>query len=253
MKLFRLLSSVTVLLLSFSAISAEEKKAEMFVYATYFNCEPSSEEAVDKQVSKTYSPIYNAAVKSGAIANWGWLKHHTGGQWRRILYHSAPTITALFSAQEEINKQFDAAFGKKTDAVGQGCKTHDDYVWQYVTGSRPLLTGLPRGKASMSVYMECSFTGEDRADEIFKKHFAPIYNAQVGKGKLTSWGWMSHVIGGKYRRLETLTADNYEDLLKAKSSIVDTLYYSGSNKSAEEFSKICTSHQDYLWDIKTES
>jgi len=252
MKLFRLLSSVTVLLLSFSAFSAEEKKAEMYVYATYFNCEPNLEDAVDEEVNKTYGPIYNSAVKSGAIANWGWLKHHTGGQWRRILYHTAPNLTALFNAQEQINEQFDNAFAKKPDGVGQGCKTHDDYVWQYVTGSGQLLTGLPRGKASMSVYMECSFTGEDSADEIFKKHFAPIYNAHVGKGKLTSWGWMSHVIGGKYRRLETLTANNYEDLLKAKNSILDKLYYKTENTHAEEFSKICTSHQDYLWDIKTE-
>ncbi|MBL4763818.1 MAG: hypothetical protein JKX67_00835 [Colwellia sp.] len=166
------------------------------------------------------------------------------------MYHSASSINALFSAQEQLNKAFDMAFGKTIDAVGQGCKTHDDYVWQYVTGSRPSVTGIPRGKASMSIYMECSFIGEDAADEIFKKHFSPIYNAQVG---LTSWGWMSHVIGGKYRRLETLTAANYEDLLKAKQSIIDTLYYKGTNKHAEEFSEICTSHQDYLWDIKIES
>jgi hypothetical protein len=249
MKLFRALSGVTVLLLSLSAISAEEKKTEMYVYATYFNCDPNLEDAVDEQVNKTYRPIYNNAAKNSTIANWGWLKHHTGGQWRRILYHSAPSVSALFSAQEQMNKEFDRAFGKNPDALGKGCKSHDDYIWQYVTGSRASLTSSPRGKASMSVYMECSFMGEDRADEIFKKHFAPIYNAQVGKGKLVSWGWMSHVIGGKYRRLETLSANNYEDLLKAKNSILDTLYYKGSNKYAEEFTKICTSHQDYLWDI----
>jgi len=253
MKSFRIFSVVTILLFSLSALSAEEKKSEMYVYASYFNCDPNLEDAVDEEVNKTYTAIYNEAVKDGIIANWGWLKHHTGGQWRRLLYHSAPSIIALFSAQEQMSKKFDAVFANKTDDLTQGCKTHDDYVWQYVTGSRPSLTGMPRGKASMSVYMECSFMGEDNADKIFKKYFAPIYNAQVGKGKLTSWGWMSHVIGGKYRRLETLTANNYEDLLKAKESIINTLYYNGTNKHADEFSKICTSHQDYLWDIKSET
>jgi len=252
MTLYRLLCSVTVLL-SFSVFSAEENKTEMYVYSTYFNCEASLEDAVDEQINKTYSTIYNNAIKNGNITHWGWMKHHTGGQWRRILYHTAPSVSALFSAQGQMNKEFENVFANEEDAVVQGCKTHDDYVWQYVTGSNKSLAGVARGKASMSVYMECSFMGEERADEIVKKHFAPIYNAQVGKGKLTSWGWLSHVIGGKYRRLETITANNYEDLLKAKKSILDSIYYKGPNKYAEEFSKICTSHQDYLWDIETKA
>lgn len=85
-----------------------------------------------------------------------------------------------------MNKKFEAVLGKSTDAVGRGCKSHEDYVWQYVTGSRAPLAGVTRGKASLSVYMECSFSDEEQTDEIFKKHFAPVFNAQVGKGKLTS-------------------------------------------------------------------
>ncbi|ARD43261.1 hypothetical protein [Colwellia sp. PAMC 21821] len=242
---------IAVLLIPISVFCAAEEKPEMFVYSTYFNCEPEQEPAVDEQILKNYAPIYNASVKSGTIANWGWLKHHTGGQWRRILYHSAPSIDALFAAQDSMNEKFSDVFGDSIDAVGRGCKSHEDYIWQYVTGSRPALDGATRGKASLSVYMECSFSGEEEADEIFKKHFAPVFNAEVGKGKLTSWGWMSHVLGGKYRRLQTATADNYSDLLKAQERILDTLY-GKNNKHSEEFSEICTSHQDYLWDISKE-
>lgn len=251
---FKILPNIVfVLLFSFSTLCAAEEKPEMYVYATYFNCEPEQESAVDEQVQIAYTPIYNDAVKNNTITNWGWLKHHTGGQWRRILYHSAPSLDALFAAQDTMNEKFETVLGKSTDAVGRGCKSHDDYVWQYVTGSRPSLTSSARGKASLSVYMECRISGEDKADEIFKKHFAPVYNAQVGKGKLTSWGWMSHVIGGKYRRLQTITADNYSDLFKAQEIILDTLYYKDKNKHATEFSEICTTHQDYLWDISKES
>jgi hypothetical protein len=243
---------IAVLLLPFSVFCAAEEESEMYVYSTYFKCEPEQESAVDELVQRAYVPIYNDSVKNGTIANWGWLKHHTGGEWRRVLYHSAPSVDALFTAQDIMNKKFEAALGKSTDALGRGCKSHEDYVWQYVTGSRPSLVGGTRGKASLSVYMECSFSREEKADEIFKEHFAPVFNAQVGKGKLTSWGWLSHVIGGKYRRLQTATADNYVDLLKAQKSILDTLY-DKDNKHSAEFSEICTSHQDYLWDIKTES
>jgi hypothetical protein len=243
---------IAVLLLPFSVFCAAEEESEMYVYSTYFKCEPEQESAVDELVQRAYVPIYNDSVKNGTIANWGWLKHHTGGEWRRVLYHSAPSVDALFTAQDIMNKKFEAALGKSTDALGRGCKSHEDYVWQYVTGSRPSLVGGTRGKASLSVYMECSFSKEEKADEIFKEHFAPVFNAQVGKGKLTSWGWLSHVIGGKYRRLQTATADNYVDLLKAQKSILDTLY-DKDNKHSAEFSEICTSHQDYLWDIKTES
>jgi len=250
---FKVLPKIIVILLfSFSVLCAAEEKPEMYIYSTYFKCEPEQELAVDELVQRAYAPIYNDGVKNGTIANWGWLKHHTGGEWRRILYHSAPSLDALFAAQDTMNKKFEAVLGKNTDTLGRGCKSHEDYVWQYVTGSRPSLEGGTRGKASLSVYMECSFSGEEKADEIFKKHFAPVFNAQVGKGKLTSWGWLSHVIGGKYRRLQTVTADNYADLLKAQKIVLDTLF-DKENKHGAEFSKICTSHQDYLWDIKTES
>ncbi len=60
------------------------------------------------------------------------------------------------------------------------------------------------------------------------------------------------VIGGKYRRLQTATAENYSDLLKAQKNILDKLY-AKENKHSTEFDKICTSHQDYLWDINNET
>ena len=64
---------------------------------------------------------------------------------------------------------------------------------------------------------------------------------------------MSHIIGGEYRKLATMTAENYEDLLKARAGILKTLFDDSDNKSGKAFSEICGSHQDYLWDIKIES
>mgnify|MGYP000720855998 CR=1 FL=1 len=254
MKQFKILLSFAVSLLLPFAASAEEKKAtEMYSYATYFQCDVAQEQAVDDLVKSKYAAVYDAAVKDGTIAGWGWLAHHTGGKWRRILYHSAPSVQGLFDAQDTMGKKLDAALGKAPDAIANGCKTHDDYIWQFVAGSNSDAISARRGKASMSVYMVCDFNKEERADEIVKTNFAPVYDSFVGKGKLTSWGWLSHVVGGKYRKLATMSAESYEDLLKARAGILNKLFYDGDKKIGEEFSSICGSHQDYLWDIKIES
>jgi hypothetical protein len=34
-----------------------------------------------------YLPAFEAAVADGTITSFGWLAHHTGGKWRRVLYH----------------------------------------------------------------------------------------------------------------------------------------------------------------------
>ncbi|WNC72640.1 hypothetical protein RGQ13_01290 [Thalassotalea psychrophila] len=254
MKQFKTLMSFAIsLLLPFAALSAEPKEPEMYSYATYFMCEPDKEDAADELIKTAYAPVYDAAVKDGTITGWGWLAHQTGGEWRRILYHAAPSVTGLLSAQEKMGEKLDKALGKGADAIATGCTSHVDYIWQFVAGSKPATDNSPRGKASMSVYMECDFTTEDRADEIVKTVFAPVYNEFVGKGQLTSWGWLAHVVGGKYRKLATMSAENYDDLLKARAAILNKLFMEGDKKIGEEFSSICGSHEDYLWTIKQET
>lgn len=254
MKPFKILISFIVsLILSFSAVAEKEKSQKMYSYATYFYCDVGQEDAADELVKTSYAPVYDAGVKNGSIKGWGWLAHHTGGQWRRILYHTAPTIQGLFDAQKSMGKKLDQVLGKEPDALAKGCKSHDDYIWEYVAGNRSVTEVMARGKASMSVYMVCDFNKEERADEIVKTSFAPVYDSFIGKGKLTSWGWLSHVVGGEYRKLATMSAENFADLLTARAAILEQLFYKGDKKISEEFSNICGSHQDYLWDIKIES
>lgn len=254
MKKFKIFLSFTIsLLLPVVAFSAELTEPKMYTYATYFQCDVAQEKAVDEVVAKQYAPVYDAAVKDGTIEAWGWLVHQTGGQWRRILYHSSASIEGLFTAQDVMGVKLDKAFGKTPDALSTGCRSHDDYVWEHVAGSNLDDKNTPRGKASMSVYMVCDFANEERADEIVKTVFAPVYNEYVGKGKLTSWGWLSHVIGGEYRKLSTMSAENYGDLLKVRAEILEKIFYKGNKEIGEEFSEICGSHQDYLWTIKQQS
>lgn len=223
----------------------DEPKDETYTYATYFYCNAGTQEQADELVKKNTAPVYDAAVADGTIKRWGWMSHHTGGKWRRIQYHQAGSVAELLSAQEEIGKRVDKAMNGADDGFGSICSAHEDYIWKLENGS----ASDARSNVGISVYQECDFTKEERADEIVNKVFAPIYNKAVADGKIASWGWQSHVIGGKYRRLSTMTAENYDKLLAARDEILGQLYDTGEESEAAEFSKICNSHSDYLWDI----
>jgi hypothetical protein len=113
------------------------------------------------------------------------------------------------------------------------------------SGGDPLIR--PRGKVGISAYHKCTMSKESRADELVKLVFAPIYDAHVGEGKLSSWGWSEHIVGGKYRRLSTMTADDWPTLMKMRESI---FYALQDDELADEFVEICGSHSDYLWEIR---
>jgi hypothetical protein len=227
----------------------EEKEDDSYIYATYFYCKTSTQEKADELIKANSAPIYDAAVADGTIKGWGWLAHHTGGKWRRIQYHSSDSIAGLLAAQETIGDRMDAAAGDTDDGFGEICGAHDDYIWKSVAGNG---LNADRGKVGLSVYHVCDISKEERGDEIVKNVFAPIYDKAVADGKINSWGWSSHIIGGKYRRLGTMTGANYPDLLKARGEILEAVYGDGDNAEANEFSDICTSHSDYLWDIQHE-
>jgi hypothetical protein len=67
-----------------------------------------------------------------------------------------------------------------------------------------------------------------------------------------SWGWSSHWVGGEFRRLQTMTAKDHKSLLKARGELIDEMYAEGSAAGAE-FSEICGSHVDYMWNIQLET
>ena len=227
----------------------EEKAADSYIYATYFNCDVSTQEQADELVKANTAPVYDAAVADGTITQWGWLAHHTGGKWRRLQFHGSDTIAGLFKAQETIGERITAAQGDSPDGFSKICGAHDDYIWKGEAGSA---AGTKRGPAGLSVYHVCDIAKEGRADEIVKKVFAPVFDKAVADGKIASWGWSSHLVGGKYRRLGTTTGANYADLVMAQGDIIRSLYGDGDNAEANEFSTICTSHSDYLWDIQHE-
>lgn len=251
MKKYLLICILAVAITAPMALSAEEEnKEERYIYSTYFYCNTAKQEQADELVKKNTAPVYDAAVADGTIKGWGWLSHHTGGQWRRIQYHSSDSVAGLLKAQETLGKRMDEAMGGANDGFGEICSSHEDYIWKAEAGG---VGTDDRAEAGLSVYHVCNFAKEERADEIVKTVFAPVYDKAVAAGKIKSWGWLSHQVGGKYRRLGTMTAANYDDLFKAWGEILEEIYGDGDNAAANEFSEICGSHTDYLWDIVHET
>lgn len=152
-------------------------------------------------------------------------------------------LDAMNDAIVEVHGEDDPA----ADAFAEACPRHDDYLWQVEAGS----VGEERGSVGFSVYHLCDINREDRADEIVNEHIAPILDKMIEDDKITTWGWSSHVIGGKARRLQTMTAEDMGTLLSARQEAIDTIY-AEENEAGTEFSDICGPHVDYIWNIDHE-
>lgn len=241
--------------LSLAGVAQEEDEGPIaFTYATYFNCDGGPLAAADKVIADDAERM-NGFVEDGTISAWGWLAHHTGGQWSRIFYFQAATMDALMDASaamqddgDDEEKGDDADAADDDDVFGMTCPRHDDYIWQVENGSG----GEKRGKVGFSVYHVCDIGREDRADEIVDQHVAPILDQYVEEGKLTSWGWSSHVVGGKYRKLQTMTAPDVKSLMKARGDAIGALY-GEDDEAGAEFTEICGPHVDYIWNIQLEN
>jgi len=231
------------------AVAAQEEEApKPVVYSTYFECDSTNEWLADAIVAQVFKPVYDAAVADGSISAWGWLSHHTGGHWRRGLYRTAPTFEAAWTAGEAIGEKIDAANAAASAKFGTICHTHDDYIWQWVNGSNPdVATNSAVATGGVSQYLVCDMARQERADELMAEA-APIYNRHVAAGELVSWGWLEHVVGGEYRRLLTLRGATNMDAMGAWGAINDDLDAEQAANTAE-FNEICTSHQDYVWNI----
>jgi|SRR5688572_29270421 len=238
------------LCLSFGmAANAEDKPAERYIYATYSNCDFSKQERADEIFEQVQKPILDAAIKDGTISTYSYLGHQTGGQWRRASVHGAGSIQGLLDAQKKIAELGDAnekskKLGAESSAI---CPSHDDYIWRAVAGN---IGTVVRGGAAFSTYYVCDQSRESQADAIVTGMLAPMFDKMVAEGKIKSWGWLEHIVGGKYRRLETFSATDVKSLMEARAAIVEAL---NDNPGGDLMTAICGEHTDYIWEIKAQA
>jgi hypothetical protein len=218
-----------------------------FTYATYYVCDVATQGDMDTVVETTEKPVFDQWVKDGKLIAWGYLSHFTGGKWRRVQYHVSPTLAEALNNQSAIfNEIYGDGSNQEAGQMRSGaCEGHDDYVWAMQQGSPP---GTDRGDVSYSSYYACSVNGQERADEIWTEANAPYLNQLQEDGEIASWGWSTHVIGGRYRRLMTITGADYPSVVQANNGLVQ---FSDLNPELGE--DICWSHTDYLWDIVHEA
>jgi hypothetical protein len=97
-------------------------------------------------------------------------------------------------------------------------------------------------------YHVCDLAQQDRADEIFSQVQKPVYEAAVADGTISSYGWIAHHTGGKWRRATYYGAGSVQALLDAQQKIGDQMDANPKNKKlGDEFAKICNAHDDYIW------
>jgi hypothetical protein len=231
------------------ALATAQDLPPLFSYATYFECEPSQEARADALMRENFFPIFTRQVAAKRLNGWGWLAHNLGGHWRRVGFMVASSRDAVLDAQAAVLKEMQARRQAFTE-LSTICPRHDDYIWARVASS-PQADGAPvRAAARSATYWQCDPAREPRVDSLTQQVFAPIYNRQLKPDGATSWSWHRHVVGGKYRRLLLFDGASHKAILTAIDSI---LAQGGRERPAEsrEFSQICYSHQDYLWDIRT--
>lgn len=231
--------------LTLACVAQEEDEApSLFTYASYFYCTDGPLKRADEIIAEDAERM-DGFVADGTLSTWGWLSHHTGGRWQRIFYFQSESMDGLLDGLDAMQASGDEEAGAEFSQI---CSAHDDYIWSLENGSQ----SDQRGKAGFSVYHVCDITREDRADEIVDEHVAPILNGMVEEGKLTSWGWQSHVVGGRFRKLQTMTAADHKSLLKARGEAIGAIYDEESEAGAELID-ICGPHVDYMWDIDLET
>ena len=251
-KSYFVLAGAVAALFAGGANAQEDEQPPIFTYATYFSCDADSEKDADEVFKERDAPVLDKLMEDGKIMSWGWLVHHTGGKWRRIRYFQADSIDGVFDGLDAYGDAINALDDEESaEKFADACDAHDDYVWSVQNGT----LGKTRGKTGFSVYHVCDIVREQRADEIIDEHFAPIFDKMVEDGKLNSWGWSSHVVGGKYRKLQTMTAADPGALMAARTEAIGLLYGQGEevSEAGKEFTEICGPHVDYIWNIDMES
>jgi hypothetical protein len=241
MKTIIMTLAATVTCLASSLAAAQARENPVFIYATYFHCNSGMVERADDSVAKQYKSELDRMVKDGAVSSWGWLRKNVGGEWARAGFLTGPSLKAVLNAAN-YSVMSDGHPPKK--AFEEACSSGDDYIWHVLAGSDPRAR---RGKSVFSTYFVCDQSREMQADALVKRIVGPMYDKLVADGKLTTWFWAEHIVGGKYRRLATLTAQSTDALIAAREELVAAAEHDPLD---EAMTSICGSHQDYIWEVQ---
>ena len=242
-----------LLLFPVSAGTQTQTPRLAYVYVTYFECNPATEARADEIIARSYAPHYNAAVEHGDILGWSWLAHFVGGKWRRALVLNAADMDSVLDASGALGEIIEESTPEAGRAFSETCPVHEDYIWQATDGLSSTLDGNAAGAVRFSMYMQCDMADEDRTDELMREHIAPIYNRKVAEGELGGWAILQHNLGGQWRRLLTMSADDHRSLMRTRAAIVEEVAGGRTERALRQINEACPLHQDYLWDVQIQT
>lgn len=237
----------TLLIFPTAGPAAAQEGEESFVYASYYECAGGVREAV-QLIREGWAPIAQKHIQAGHISAANILTHDTGNEWSMALVHVGPDMRTLKGALDEAMGEYVQTRGQDLERLGELCPRHLDYVWTTGPGSASgSAVGQERGSAGMSVYYVCEAGREAVADLLVQQMWAPVLNRQVSEGRLTSWNWLSHYVGGEYRRLLSTDGPDHASLLEARDELIAA---NAENPAlAAAFNEVCNGHTDILWNI----
>ncbi len=102
----------------------------------------------------------------------------------------------------------------------------------------------------MATYYRCVQGDVARADAIYEEHVAPFLKAEQAAGRITAYGWAKHWFGGDWRRLEYAISTDMDKLLDSRAGKMKMMKSPEHAKGIDEFQRICSSHDDYVWRSK---
>jgi hypothetical protein len=219
------------------------------VAATYYQCAQGDASRAASIYKEHVEPVLKAEQALGHIAAYGWAQHRFGGEWRRLEYVTGTNLDQILDYRAAVDKMMDSpGHARAMDEFNRICSSHDDYIWRSKASSQaPRAGARTRAPISMSAYYVCN-AGEDEADAIVTAVFAPALNQRVQDGKIVSWSWMEHVMGGPYHRLLTVDAADEKALVNNWASLPGDLRRAAPELS-RRFAEICGSAREYVWDI----
>jgi len=215
--------------------------APPIVFGQYYECNQGQEARADEIAMEVYGPIVQKHVDAGALSGWGWLSHVQGGAWRRGLFSTGTDMAQMMETRESIIQELTNDHADELEELGTICPSHDDYIWVGIANSTPGPNA--QGPATMSSYHMCDRGREGRADEIFTDVLAPLYQKHIDLGHIASYGYFAHRSGGMFRRLETLSGPDHLTLMNMQGAV----YQEADPIAMQEFSSICSTHTDYMW------
>jgi hypothetical protein len=212
--------------------------------AQYFRCSTADEGEADFIMNEVFEDVFESHVESGELIGWGWVEHLTGGAWRRISTMTASDPTAAWDAWGSIVEEITDDHPNAWHRFNEICPSHDDYIWNVQAVSDNENVGTTPDTWA-STYWVCDATDEPRADELMQQ-MTPAFDKHIAAGNIGGWGWYEHLVGGRFRRLLTLTEGEAVNILEGREMVVAELRAEHAD-ALEEFGNICGSHVDYIW------